>query len=100
MTTRSDEDLGKSLIGLVMIPFVALYAAFVMQTLWGWFVVPLGVMSIGNAHAYGLMLTAGVLKGGSRTPDPKSSAIAMCAWAGVYLTLMWGIGGICAGMMN
>lgn len=33
---------------------VSIYRAWVLMTLWGWFVVPLGAPSIGMAWAYGL----------------------------------------------
>ncbi len=38
---------------------LGLLSAFTIYTLWGWFVVPLGVMKISLAHAYGLSLFVG-----------------------------------------
>ena len=43
----------KLLVILLMIPLSILYA-FVLSVFWGWFLVPLGVIDIGPAHAYGL----------------------------------------------
>lgn len=37
---------------------VLLLAAVVLQDLWGWFVVPLGVVEIGLAHALGIVFLA------------------------------------------
>lgn len=42
-------------LGIVAVMIVlALFGAFTISTLWGWFVVPLGVKSVTMAHAYGL----------------------------------------------
>jgi multisubunit Na+/H+ antiporter MnhB subunit len=41
------------LLGLFVSPFIF---AFGIATLWRWFVVPLGAVEIGMAHAYGLHL--------------------------------------------
>lgn len=51
-------------IGLVAVMIVlALFGAFTISTLWAWFVVPLGVKSIGMAHAYGLSVIVSVFMG-------------------------------------
>lgn len=42
--------------------------AVVLTALWGWFVVPLGVQSIGAAEAIGLSAVVGMFK---RPPDPE-----------------------------
>ena len=45
----------------VMLPLSILLRAFVLVQLWHWFVVPLGVVSIGMAHAYGLAALVSLL---------------------------------------
>lgn len=52
-------------------------SGYTAKTLWGWFVVPLGVPQIGLAHAIGLSLTLTAFR--SRTTEPKdeSSAITL-----------------------
>jgi len=51
-------------IGMVAVMIVlALFGAFTISTLWAWFVVPLGVKSIGMAHAYGLSVIVSVFMG-------------------------------------
>ena len=51
-------------LGLVVVMVVlALFGAFTISTLWAWFVVPLGVKSIGLAHAYGLSVIVSVFMG-------------------------------------
>ena len=52
------ETFGKVLLVIVSV----LIAAWAFQTLWIWFIVPLGVSSISMAHAYGIMLVFSVLK--------------------------------------
>lgn len=50
------EVFGKAVGWTVLVLLSILLTAFTVSTLWGWFVVPLGVKSIGLAHAYGLSL--------------------------------------------
>lgn len=40
---------------------LVLLRGWVIWSLWGWFVVPLGVREIGMAHAIGISLTVGTL---------------------------------------
>ena len=51
-------------LGIVAVMIVlALFGAFTIATLWGWFITPFGVQSIGMAHAYGLSIFATLLQG-------------------------------------
>lgn len=49
---------GLALVGVMIL--LALFGAFTISTLWGWFIVPFGVQSISLAHAYGLSVLASV----------------------------------------
>ena len=49
---------GLALVGVMIL--LALFGAFTIATLWGWFVVPFGVQTISLAHAYGLSVLASV----------------------------------------
>jgi len=54
-----------AVIGVVVgaitaITLFAIYNAWVLSILWGWFIVPLGVKSLSIAHAYGVTLVAGL----------------------------------------
>jgi hypothetical protein len=42
---------------------VAVFSGFTIATLWGWFVVPLGVKAISYANAYGLAILSSVFMG-------------------------------------
>lgn len=57
------EALSAALLGVGLFLFVAVGATaalvlngIVLQALWGWFIVPLGLMEIGLAHAIGFNL--------------------------------------------
>lgn len=69
-----EEDGGKVAMGcvlvLIMIPVGILLKGFVLCQLWGWFVVPFGIMMISQAHAYGLTIVASLFI----THGVKSSA--------------------------
>lgn len=46
----------KFLGALVLFAISAALSAYTLMMLWSWFLVPLGVMSIGMVHAYGLSI--------------------------------------------
>lgn len=57
---------GLAVIGIVLgaitaLALFAIYNAWVLSILWGWFIVPLGVKSLSIAHAYGLTLVTGLI---------------------------------------
>ena len=57
----------------LFIGLMGVYYAFVLSTLWAWFVVPLGVAKIGMAHTYGLALIPATILGvrGLYAPEDK-----------------------------
>ncbi len=56
-------------LALLMIPVQIVLAGLVLSVTWGWFLVPLGVMSIGIPHAAGLYFSARWIS--SRMIEPK-----------------------------
>jgi hypothetical protein len=50
-----------ALIILAITTVAAIWEAFALKVLWGWFLVPLGLPAIGMAHAVGLALIATLL---------------------------------------
>lgn len=46
---------------LVWLPLMMLLSAFVLSTLWTWFLVPLHVPAISMAHAYGIAVLIGYI---------------------------------------
>lgn len=46
---------------LVLLPAAAVLDGFALRTLWGWFIVPLGLPGITTAHAIGLAVVASAL---------------------------------------
>lgn len=62
------------LVAAVALGFgAAVWDAFVLVQLWGWFVVPLGVVEIGLFHALGLLLVASLATYQNITNLAKSS---------------------------
>jgi hypothetical protein len=58
---ESDVPLWAALLGLVMVLPLGLWNGFFLSIMWGWFLVPLGVPSIGVAHAWGLAMLLSLL---------------------------------------
>ena len=56
------ETFGKVAALIVMTLISIFIGAWAFSTLFGWFLVPLGLPPVGMAHAYGLMLVASFLK--------------------------------------
>lgn len=50
------ENFGKIVAYILFTVFMLFLTAFTVSTLWGWFVVPLGVKAITLTHAIGLSL--------------------------------------------
>ena len=65
--------LGLGFLGFVGILVAVAITAFTIQTMWAWFIVPLGVKAIGMAHAYGLSLMCSVFLGIRGLPDSNKS---------------------------
>ncbi len=53
-----------------VIAVLAIWQGYVLSILWGWFFVPLGLPTISIAHAIGIALVVGVLRG--MPPESKS----------------------------
>jgi hypothetical protein len=58
------------LVALALATACALWGGFAAATLWGWFVVPLGVPEVSTLHAMGLTLSMRALAGFSGKPQP------------------------------
>ena len=46
----------KKLLGVILFIGIVLLKGLVLKILWGWFIVPLGIMEIGIAHALGFSI--------------------------------------------
>lgn len=55
-STKGLAILGGVVGFVALIALLAIFGAFTISTLWAWFMVPLGVKSVGLAHAYGLSI--------------------------------------------
>lgn len=92
MPVDNDKEKGGCFVAVLlfaMLPIVLMWQAFVLTRLWGWFVVPFGIMAIGKAHAYGLVLVVSMFK--SHTSDKNDEE------KGIYYAfiklLIYGFGG-------
>lgn len=65
--------LGLGFLGFVGILASVAISAFTIQTMWLWFIVPLGLQAIGMAHAYGLSLMCSVFLGIRGLPDSNKA---------------------------
>lgn len=80
-------------LALLFVILTTLLGGLVLQDLWGWFIVPLGVMQISIVHAIGISLvvrlvTYTIPKGNEDMGDTLSRVIASI----LYLLAVWGIG--------
>ena len=71
---------GLALVGVMIL--LALFGAFTIATLWGWFVTPFGVQAISLAHAYGLSVLASVFMstrglGGTKAADTLVTGVML-----------------------
>jgi hypothetical protein len=62
VNSASDMLVGIMTVILVILSMLML-SAFVLGTLWGWFLVPLGLPAISYVHAYGLSIVVTYLQG-------------------------------------
>lgn len=82
------------ILGAVLfIGLMGVYHAFVLSTLWAWFVVPFGIAKIGMAHAYGLSLIPATVLSvrGLYSPEDKrtEAAVASVLYPAVALLFGW-----------
>lgn len=85
-------------IGLLILAIlVSIWMAFVFTRLWGWFIVPLGVVSISLFHAYGIlylvkMFSLGRLADRSNEDfDDYAEFKRLCKGA-FFVLMIWGTG--------
>ena len=79
-------------IGMVAVMVVlALFGAFTISTLWAWFVVPLGVKSIGMAHAYGLSVIVSVFMGSRGLGGETSAVLIQGVLINIFALIFGGI---------
>lgn len=92
MTDDKDEktwsDLRDALLAMALtLPF----RAYVMLTIWEWFVVPLGVPAIGFWHAMGLWVLGHVISGKGGGKPPKDGVWTIVGRYVPFTLMMWGI---------
>ncbi len=75
------KDLGKFLIVVIGGSFDFIYKGFVVSIMWGWFMVPLGVMKINTITMAGLFIILSLIKGvGKIEKDPNISKVLLTSF--------------------
>lgn len=87
------ESLGTTTLHLLTLPPCMILGGYVLKTLWGWFMVPLGVRPLGIAWAIGLILLSTKLHPGA-TKDHKETPLSetlgrVLFWNGFLLLAGW-----------
>lgn len=83
------------IVGLVVMIACSVYQGYVFAILWGWFIIPLGVVPITTAQAIGLML---LIKWATTRNKPKEASkdwkgdmVKMITQSLVETSCIWGI---------
>jgi len=94
----AENALGCVLI-LIMIPISILLKGFVLSKLWFWFMVPLGVVPISLAHAYGLAILIALFTHQSQKPAEEGTlgqmAFRMFIMSIGGPLIVWFVGWLC-----
>lgn len=90
MNTESENSALKGLIGLIFLPLSILFRGVVVSFLWAWFIVPLGVMPIGKAHALGISALMSLLTSSDKSDD--SSLLAQTIASFISYAVILGFG--------
>ena len=100
--TAPTEDASKMLVDLqavfTVVIVLTMATGFVLKYFWLWFVVPLGVMPIGFAHAIGVSILFRVFA----SPGGQKSKISNGETLGLglgFLAMLFGIGYLCHYLM-
>lgn len=61
MSHKEQISVLKIVLAALLIPVEFILGAYIVMLMWSWFVVPLGAVAIGKAHAYGINCLAKAL---------------------------------------
>ena len=81
---------------------ISLLFAVVFHDFWNWFVSPLGVQRIGIAHAWGLVMLAGLIIPGKdwrKEVEEAESPYAPAIGLVVGILVAWGVGAVLSSMI-
>jgi hypothetical protein len=90
-----------AVVSLLLALPVAVLEGLTLSVVWEWFMVPLGLMSIGKAHAFGIIVMMGMFHGVSSREDdrPKLPGIVILL-VGVFRCLLTlGVGWVAQSLM-
>lgn len=81
-------------IGLIVFGILGtIFGGYVITQLWGWFIVPFGIMNISIAHGIGLNLLMSLMttKLGMAT-DPEMKGATLIITSFLLYVVFWGLG--------
>lgn len=84
-------------IGYIII--VGYFRAFVLTKLWGYFLVPLGLMEVGIWHAWGLSLLVTLFTYQQPSNSEKTNFVSALINPVLLSLIAWGIGALIHGQM-
>lgn len=67
----------------LLVPFVYIINGLVLSIMWRWFIVPLGVIAIGKAHAIGIASIVGMVAKNSNQEDNRDVSEKFVAFISV-----------------
>lgn len=92
------DDEEKEIVGclgaigmLSIIPITAIVRGYILSIIWSWFMVPLGIIPIGIAHAIGISVTVSFLTSHLAAEDKEKSTttkVVTKMFSGVLVSLM------------
>lgn len=78
-------------VGILLSIVVTVYAGFIFMFAWSWFIVPLGVMSLGFWHSLGIITLISVTLPKTIPTGSGDDNIESLIYNIVYLTIVLGI---------
>lgn len=98
------ETFGKIIFGMLLFLIMAVFIAFVICQLWGWFVVPVfGLPMLTKVQAYGLLILANLVRyrDNSSKDDDSGYGDILKSYIRklVFMLLYWGTGYIVSLLM-
>ena len=98
MTTNNDDNFTAKLAGVMFIVPLSVWHAWVTQTIWGWFLVPVGLPSLTLLAAWGLRASVATLVIGAKYDDSRPFAyrqavgfLVSVVFLGIAAAVHWGL---------
>ena len=74
---------------LLLIPLFSIFNGLLLMSLWGWYIVPFGVMSITLPHAIGLSIIIGLFRTTIKSKDLGKTFLENALYIAVTFSFGW-----------